>query len=349
MRRVLTIIGLVVGGGLAAGAIGAGGWCYRNATYLERGMAAVAGAGYTEKQTTVDGSVIHYAEGPDNGPALLLIHGQEVDWKNYRRVLPELSRRYHVFAVDCYGHGSSARVPEKYSAAALGRDLHTFLTEVVREPVIVAGHSSGGHLAAWLGANAQDTVRAVLLEDPPFFTTTMPRARTTWNYVDLATMTHTFLAAGETDWVGYSLEHSRIWGFFGDSAENFKRQGRRYHAAHPGEGIRWWSLPPVMNETFRASAGYDPRFGDAFYTGSWDEGWDQADTLSRISVPSTLVHTAVRYDEQGILMAAMGDEEAARARDLLPHGRFVKVETGHGFHDEAPRQYIALVDELNRR
>lgn len=48
-------------------------------------------------------------------------------------------------------------------------------------------------------------------------------------------------------------------------------------------------------------------------------------------------------------MAAMGDEDAARARDLLPNGRFVKVETGHGFHDEAPRHYIALVDELDRR
>ena len=38
-----------------------------------------------EKQLILeDDSVIHYAEGPDNGPALLLLHGQQVSWEDYR-------------------------------------------------------------------------------------------------------------------------------------------------------------------------------------------------------------------------------------------------------------------------
>lgn len=32
-------------------------------------------AGFTEKQVTVDGATVNYAEGPDSGPALLLVHG----------------------------------------------------------------------------------------------------------------------------------------------------------------------------------------------------------------------------------------------------------------------------------
>jgi pimeloyl-ACP methyl ester carboxylesterase len=58
---------------------------------------------------------------------------------------------------------------------------------VIGETAVVSGHSSGGLLAVWLAANAPDTVRGVILEDPPLFTTTLPRAEKTWNYVDLAT------------------------------------------------------------------------------------------------------------------------------------------------------------------
>ena len=39
-------------------------------------------AGYIEKQVTLDdGTILNYAEGPDHGPALLLIHGQSMQWK----------------------------------------------------------------------------------------------------------------------------------------------------------------------------------------------------------------------------------------------------------------------------
>lgn len=347
--RVLRWAGIGLAAATVTGAGFLGLQIRENLTYVDRGMRRVWAAGYAQRRATVDGSLISYAEGPDNGPALLLIHGQSTDWKNYFRVLPELSRRYHVYALDCYGHGDSGRAVEKYRAVRHGEDLRTFITRVIGEPVIVAGHSSGGHLATWLGANAGDQVRAALLEDPPLFTTVLPRARETWNYVDLATNAHDFLASGDTDFVEYTLENSRIWQFFGGGAEWFKQQGRDYHRAHPGAGPRWWALPPLMNESFRALGQYDPRFGDAFYTGSWDEGWDHADTLARITVPTTLVHTKVQVGKDGILRGAMSEEEADRAFALLRDGRFHRSDTGHGFHDEAPADYVRLVDELATR
>ena len=349
VRRVLTWFGAafgvvaVVGGGVL------GYWIWNNLTYFDRGMAKVRASGFSEKQARIDGSVVNYGEGPDNGPALLLIHGQSVDWQNYFRVLPELSKRYHVYAVDCYGHGGSAQVPEKYSAVRHGEDLRRFVSDVVREPVIVAGHSSGGQLAMWLGANASDDVKAVLLEDPPIFTTVLPRAKQTWNYVDLATSTHDFLASGQTDFVAYTIENMLMWQFFGDSADMFKQQARDYHRDHPGEGVKWALMPPLMNESMRALGRYDPRFGETFYTGTWDEGWDHAETLSRIAVPTTLVHTKVEVGPDGILRGAMSNEEADRAFSLLTNAEFYRSETSHGFHDEAPKDYIRLIDELAAR
>src|SRR5699024_4796969 len=103
-------------------------------------------AGFVEKHAVVNGSTINYAVGPaqDTIPPLLLIHGQGVDWQSYAPVLPRLAQDFSVFAVDVYGHGGSQRVPEKYSAAAIGTDLGRFIENVIGTRVVVCGHSSGG-------------------------------------------------------------------------------------------------------------------------------------------------------------------------------------------------------------
>lgn len=319
-------------------------------------MAAVERAGYTEKQATLpDGAVVNYAQSPGGNdaqgrskPPLLLVHGQATAWQSYANVLPALAEDFRVYAVDCFGHGGSAHTPALYSAQTHGEALATFVREVVGEPVVVSGHSSGGVLAAWLAGNAPDQVRAVMLEDPPLFATQLPRARTTWNWGDLATAAHTYLAddvaAQGVDWATYSWMHQRMWKFFGDGAQGIIDEGLRYRSRHPGEPIQVWFIPQ-FDELNRYADGYDPRFGDAFYTGEWDKGFDTEATLRAITAPTTLVHTRVAYDD-GILMAAMGHEEVARARALISNVKFVKVETGHGFHNEDPDLFVTLVREL---
>lgn len=114
------------------------GYVVRNLAYARWDAWRAERAGFVEKRTTIDGSTINYAEGPDNGPPLLLIHGQATTWQSWHRVLPDLSERFHVFAVDVYGHGKSARVPEKYTARAIAADMEQFLTQVVGEPATVS-------------------------------------------------------------------------------------------------------------------------------------------------------------------------------------------------------------------
>lgn len=131
MKKKVSTALWIFGGVLATAGLVAGGYIINNLTYFERNMAAVRRAGFVEKQVTLNGVVLNYSEGPDNGPPLLLIHGQVVDWQNYARVLPGLSAHYHVFAVDCYGHGRSAQAPEKYTAATMGADFAQFINEVI--------------------------------------------------------------------------------------------------------------------------------------------------------------------------------------------------------------------------
>jgi Alpha/beta hydrolase family len=194
--------------------IAAAGYALRNVNYAEQDPTRVERAGFVEKQATINGSRLNYAEGPDAGPPLLLIHGQLTDWRSWSRVLPELSKRYHVFAVDCYGHGRSAHTPDKYTGRALAADMNRFLTDVVGGPATVVGHSSGGLIAAILAADAPELVRAVVLEEPPFFSSVLPRATKTFNYVGVATAAHEFLRSGETDFTGYFVRHAAIWDLF---------------------------------------------------------------------------------------------------------------------------------------
>lgn len=349
MRKMMRTAVWLVAGLAALIAIGVGAFVLHTMTYFRRNMTAVWQAGFVEKQVIINGSEMNYAEGPDNGPPLLLIHGQAVDWQNYARVLPELADHYHVFAVDCYGHGRSARVPEKYSNAALGRDLAQFIREVIGETAVVSGHSSGGLLAVWLAANAPDTVRGVILEDPPLFTTTLPRAEKTWNYVDLASTAHNFVNSGETDFVSYQVRHGKFYTLFNELQPRLTQTVLTYRAKYPQEPVKVFYMPPVMNELWRGLHTYDPRFGASFYDGSWNDGFDHADALSHIRVPAVLIHTNWNYDEAGILMAAMDDKDAELARSLIPDVVFVKVDSGHGFHFEKPGDFVHILGDFLER
>jgi pimeloyl-ACP methyl ester carboxylesterase len=65
--------------------------------------ARVNAAGYRSNTARIGDVDLSYVEGPENGPPLLLLHAQHMDWFSYSRVLPTLAKSFHVYAVDCPG------------------------------------------------------------------------------------------------------------------------------------------------------------------------------------------------------------------------------------------------------
>lgn len=348
MSRTRRVV-IVLAGHVALLALVVMGYLVRNKTYAVQEARAVWRAGFAEQRVEINGSSLNYAEGPDNGPPLLLLHGQVTDWQSYNRVLPKLSRHFHVFAVDYYGHGGSAHVPGKYTANALTENLAQFVGQVVGEPVIVSGHSSGGLVAAGLAASAPELVRGVVLEDPPFFSSVLPRARETFNYVDLSTVAHKFLRSGATDFTTFYIRNGAIWSLFQDGAAPLRNYALRVRQAHPDRPVNLMLLPPSINELFRAMPSYDARFGEAFYTGTFHRDFDHAQVLRRIRVPAVLIHANWQYDDQGILLAAMDDRDAERARSLLDDVTFRRVDSGHNVHFERPDEFIQILREFGDR
>ena len=78
---------------------------------------------------------------------LVLLHAQAVDSTSYFGVMPKLAQHFHVYAVDCYGHGGSLHDASKYNVTDIGNAVISFIQNVIQEPVCLLGHSSGGHLA----------------------------------------------------------------------------------------------------------------------------------------------------------------------------------------------------------
>jgi pimeloyl-ACP methyl ester carboxylesterase len=125
--------------------------------------------------------------------------------------------------------------------------------------------------------------------------------------------------------------------------------GLGYRAGHPEDPVKFWALPPSINEAFRGYQSYDPRFGEAFFTDTWDAGWSQEQTLGDIHVPAVYIHTSVSVGDDGILRGANTDAEAATVRSLIPGVEFHQVDTGHNFHGEAPQAFVTIVTDLAAR
>lgn len=101
---------------------------------------------------------------------------------------------------------------------------------------------------------------------------------------------------------------------------------------------------------------YDPAFGAAWVDDRWYDGFDTDQALSSVRVPTTLIQanyfeeTKGSAIQDGVLMAAMDSDDAARALDQLPDDTpLVTVASGHLVHFEKPEPYLDALADLTDR
>lgn len=320
-------------------------------SYVDPYHAKVAAAGYVQKTARVNHITLSYVEGPDNGPPLVLLHAQLLDWFSYSRVLPALSKSFHVYDIDYPGHGKTV-TPADYPMTAnrIGADLGDFIDRKIGKPIFISGNSSGGLLAVWLAANRPKLISAALLEDPPLFSSEYPRIKKT--IADLAFRTSYAAATRDhpDDFLLYWI-HGNANFFRKNVAPGtpfiLRQAIRAYRRGNPGKPVE---IGLVRNDTvrmlLRGLDRYDPRFGAAFYDGSWNRGFDHAKALARIICPVLLMQANSSTRADGILDGAMSKEEAARASSLLRNGTYVKVDATHVVNLDKPDTFIAAAERF---
>lgn len=328
-----------------------GRYFYNNMYYDKNTMSKVTKAGFVEKIITLeDGSVINYGEGPNNGPALLLIHGQLVEWEDYVRVLPQLAKKFHVYAVDCYGHGQSSNKASLYSCNANGEALRWFIKNVIREKCFVSGHSSGGVLTSWLAANASENVKGIVLEDPPLFRVTpqeMQQDKGCFAWKDTFVPIHNFLKQDKkTDYVVYYLKNGYLTTMFGGLKDSIVRSAEAYRKQHLGEPLKISWVPYAWIRGLYYIDDYDLEFGETFYDGSWMKGIDQEAMLKKISCPTIYLKACTNYGKDGVLYAANSEEDAKKVQSLIATCERIDIKSGHDIHFEHPDKFIDVCEKL---
>jgi 3-oxoadipate enol-lactonase len=121
----------------------------------------------TGSATAEDGARLAYRlwDGAATLPAVALLHSLALDGGMWEDTAAALSGRARVLAVDCRGHGASARAPGPYGTAGMADDLAAVLDAVGWHDAVIAGCSMGGCVAQHFAARHAGRTRGLVLFD----------------------------------------------------------------------------------------------------------------------------------------------------------------------------------------
>lgn len=291
---------------------------------------------------------LKYYEISNDFPPFVLLHAQGVDARSFLKVMPKLAKRYHVYAVDCYGHGGSLHDASKYNVADIGNAVIDFIQNVVKERVFLLGHSSGGLIAAYV-ASRSDVCTSLILEDPPIFASQGERRKNTFNYLDLSTVCHDFLnQTEEKDFVLYYFAHQYAWNLFPEDSrkkiqEKMTALAAKYRGKHPDKDLWVPFWPKAALAGFQGMNQYDPRFGESFYTDSFHASIPHEELLQHISCKTVFLKANAEVSPEGILMGALSEDDLKRVLELVPGCGLIRFNCGHGIHIEKPDAFAAAL------
>jgi len=103
-------------------------------------------------------------DGSESAEPLVMLHGGAWRWQEYLCLIPILSQRWHVYAMDLRGNGRSGWVAERYCLEDFTEDTVAF-TKQLSAPVVFVGHSLGGAIALMAAARFPERVKALIIED----------------------------------------------------------------------------------------------------------------------------------------------------------------------------------------
>jgi pimeloyl-ACP methyl ester carboxylesterase len=251
----------------------------------------------------------YVAEGREDGPPLVFLHGVTVRWQTWLPVLTAFAPEWRLYALDFRGHGRSGRVPGAYRVVDYAADVVAFLRRRVGQPAVVVGHSLGAIVAIAVAADAPEAVRAVVLEDPPL-----------GSFDDQAMADrpeHPVFTAWR-DLAAAGLPRERLFAALAEQA--------------PGD-----DAAALGERTLRLSQ-MDPDALTAILEGRAKDGYGLAARLRGIACP-------VLFQQGNVeLGAAVDDARVTRARSLLARCTFEHFpDVGHAIHTRQPFAFCRSV------
>lgn len=124
----------------------------------------------TDRVVRVSGVAVHVT---GSGPGIVLLHANGGDHRDFDAIVPALSRRWTVYAVDWPGHGDSDPTAD-VTACGFADLLPSVLEGLGCGPVVLLGNSVGGFAALRTAIERPDLVSKLVLVNPGGFTPRSP-------------------------------------------------------------------------------------------------------------------------------------------------------------------------------
>jgi pimeloyl-ACP methyl ester carboxylesterase len=122
--------------------------------------------GFRNGYTTVNGVKLHYVAG-GSGKVLVLLPGWPETWWSYHKMMPELSKKYTVIAIDYRGMGTSDKPVGGYDKKTIAGDIYQLLHKLGYQKAYIAGHDIGAQVAFSIAANYPDLTEKLIMMDVP--------------------------------------------------------------------------------------------------------------------------------------------------------------------------------------
>ncbi|HVB89010.1 MAG TPA: alpha/beta hydrolase [Beijerinckiaceae bacterium] len=259
-----------------------------------------------------------------NGPALLLLHGHPQTHATWRKIAPELAKRFTVVAADLRGYGDSSKPSDgdnhvSYSKRAMAADQIETMAALGFDRFSVIGHDRGGRVAHRLALDHPGAVEKIAVLD--IAPTATMYARTNKEF------------ATRYFWWFFLIQPAPLpERLIGADPEFFLRAHLSAQSRTPGsmseelfaEYLRCYRDPAArhaMCEDYRASA-------------TIDLDHDRADADRRIMAPLLAL-----WGAKGVVGALYDVLETWREKALDVRG--CALDCGHTLQEEAPDELLA--------
>ena len=134
-------------------------------------LAATAGAQGSKqppaesRYASLDGARIHYESYGKGREALVLIHGWSCSIDYWRDLIPDLSKRSRVIAIDLPGHGLSDKPQVAYTMDLFARAVDAVMRDAGVKRGVLVGHSMGTPVARQFYRKYPQETLAIVIVD----------------------------------------------------------------------------------------------------------------------------------------------------------------------------------------
>lgn len=122
--------------------------------------------GFESHFEQVNGTRIHYIEGGQGQP-LILLPGYPETWWSCHQIMPLLASKFRIFVVEMRGMGDSDKPADGYKKKNMAKDVYELTKLLKLGKVYIAGQDIGAHVAYSFAANFPGATEKVILFDTP--------------------------------------------------------------------------------------------------------------------------------------------------------------------------------------